>query len=68
MCLDGMCMFMYIYVGQCVCFYNLNQDQCCMNELVVKTYFSSKFAEKKKKDKITTFCFPELETQATSSI
>lgn len=33
--------------------------------LVVKTYFSSIAAEK---DKVTTFCFPELETQATCSI
>lgn len=57
-------MCMYIMY---VCFYNLNQDRYCVNELVTcrNNGFSSVAAEK---DKVTTFCFPELETQATCSM
>lgn len=31
-CLNSMCMYMCVNV--CVCFYNRNQDQHCMSELV----------------------------------
>lgn len=58
-------MYICVSVSVCVCFYNRNQDQYSMNELVVKTYFSSIAAEK---EKVTTFYFPVPETQSTFSI
>lgn len=64
----------YVHIHMCVsvcvrvCSYNRNQDRYCTNELFdlrQKTYFLSKTTEK---DKVTTSCVPELETQATCSI